>query len=67
MAAGAQVREHVRVDSVEEDSDAVVAGEVRARVAVVTAGAWAPALVGVDATPTRETTSYFSLTSRCRL
>ena len=34
---------------------------MRARVAVVTAGAWAPALVGVDATPTRETTSYFSL------
>ena len=38
-----------------------MAGEVRARVAVVTAGAWAPTLVGVDATPTRETTSYFSL------
>ena len=61
MAAGAQVREHVRVDSVDEDGDGVVAGDVRARVAVVTAGAWAPALVGVDATPTRETTSYFSL------
>jgi sarcosine oxidase len=27
----------------------------------VTAGAWAPALVGVDATPTLETVSYFSL------
>ena len=61
MAAGAKVREHVRVDPVEEDGDGVVAGGVRARVAVVTAGAWAPALVGVDATPTRETTSYFSL------
>ena len=30
-----------------------------ARAAVVTAGAWAPALVGVDATPTIETVSYF--------
>ena len=61
VAAGAQVREHVRVDSVEEVTHGIVAGEVRARVAVVTAGAWAPTLVGVDATPTRETTSYFSL------
>ena len=60
-AAGAEIREHMRVDSVDEDGDSVVAGGVRARVAVVTAGAWAPALVGVDATPTRETTSYFSL------
>jgi sarcosine oxidase len=30
-------------------------------VAVVTAGAWAPGLVGVDATPTVETVSYFGL------
>ena len=60
-AAGADVRERLPVDSVQEDGDGVVAGGVRARVAVVTAGAWAPALVGVDATPTRETTSYFSL------
>ena len=60
-AAGADVRERLPVDSVEEDGDGVVAGGVRARVAVVTAGAWAPALVGVDATPTLETTSYFSL------
>ena len=59
-AAGAQIREDLRVESVEEDGDGVVAAGVRARVAVVTAGAWAPALVGVDATPTRETTSYFS-------
>ena len=28
---------------------------------VVTAGAWAPALVDVDATPTSETVSYFTL------
>src|SRR5687767_3541822 len=55
VAGGAQLRENVRIDSVEEAGDGVVAGDVRARVAVVTAGAWAPALVGVDATPTRET------------
>ena len=60
-AAGAHIREQLRVDSVEEDGDGVRAGAVRARVAVVTAGAWAPALAGIDATPTRETTSYFSL------
>lgn len=60
IAAGSQLREGTRVDSVDEDGEAVVAGEVRAKVAVVTAGAWAPALVGVDANPTCETTSYFS-------
>jgi sarcosine oxidase len=60
-AAGADVRERLPAESVQEDGDGVVAGGVRARVAVVTAGAWAPALVGVVATPTRETTSYFSL------
>ena len=59
-AAGAHIHEQVRVDSVVEDGESVVAGDVRARVAVVTAGAWAPALAGVDATATRETTSYFS-------
>ncbi len=58
--AGADIREQLRVDPIEEDGDGVVAGGVRARVAIVTAGAWAPALVGVDATPTRETVSYFS-------
>ena len=61
VAAGAHIRDQLRVESVEEDGDGVVAGGVRARVAVVTAGAWAPALVGVEATPTRETVSYFSL------
>jgi sarcosine oxidase len=61
VTAGARVREHFRVQSVEENADVVVAGGLRARAAVVTAGAWAPELVGVDATPTRETTSYFSL------
>jgi sarcosine oxidase len=60
IAAGAQLREGTRAGSVEEAGEAVAAGGVRAKVAVVTAGAWAPALVGVDATPTRETTSYFS-------
>jgi len=60
IAAGAELREGTRVGSIQEDGETVVAGEVRARVAVVAAGAWAPALIGVDATPTRETTSYFS-------
>ena len=53
FADGLEVREHVRVETVDEDGDGVTAGGVRARVAVVTAGAWAPRLVGVDATPTR--------------
>jgi sarcosine oxidase len=50
LAAGAELLEGMRVDD---------AGELDARAVVVTAGAWAPELVGVDATPTRETTSYF--------
>ncbi len=57
--AGAELRENVRVDSVDEDDDAVRVGGVRARAAVVTAGAWASKLVDVGATPTRETVSYF--------
>ncbi len=60
-AAGMALREQHRVDEIVEEDDAVVVGGVRARVAVVTAGAWAPTLVGVDATPTRETVSYFEL------
>lgn len=59
IAAGAQLREGVRIESVGEAGEAVVAGDVRAKAVVVTAGAWAPALVGMDATPTLETTSYF--------
>ena len=55
------MRERVRVEVVEETDDGVSAGGVRARVAVVTAGSWAPGLVGVDATPTVETVSYFGL------
>jgi sarcosine oxidase len=61
LADGVEVREHVRVDSIDEDGDGIGAGGLRARVAVVTAGAWAPALAGVDATPTMETVSYFDL------
>ena len=61
LADGVEVRERVRVTSVDEDGDGVTAGGLRARVAVVTAGAWAPQLAGVDATPTAETVSYFDL------
>ena len=61
FADGLEVREHIRVETVDEDGDGVSAGGVRARVAVVTAGAWAPGLVGVDATPTVETVTYFDL------
>ena len=52
-AAGAEIREDTRVDSLDD-----VPGD---RV-VVTAGGWAPQLLGperLDATPTRETTLYF--------
>ena len=59
LAAGLEVRERHRVDAVEEDGDGVTAGGIRARAAVVTAGAWAPQLAGVDAVPTVETVSYF--------
>ena len=59
LAEGLEVREQQPVDAVEESGDGVAAGGLRARVAVVTAGAWAPRLIGVDATPTLETVSYF--------
>jgi sarcosine oxidase len=51
-AAGAEIREHTRVESLDD-----VPGD---RV-VVTAGGWAPKLLGgeLEATPTRETTLYF--------
>lgn len=61
LAAAVEVRERTRVDAIDERDAGVVVGEVRARAAVVTAGSWAPSLAGVDATPTRETTSYFPL------
>lgn len=60
-AAGATVRGHTRVEAIAEDAEGVTVAGVRGRVAVVAAGAWAPALVALDATPTRETTSYFPL------
>lgn len=59
--AGAELREGVRVRPPEEDAAAVTVGGVRARAAIVTAGAWAPKLFGVEARPTRETVAYFEL------
>ena len=44
LAAGVEVRERLRVAPIDEDGDGVTAGGLRARVAVVTAGAWAPEL-----------------------
>jgi sarcosine oxidase len=61
VAAGVELREGTRVAAVEEEADSVSVDGVRTRVAVITAGSWAPELVGVDATPTRETVSYFAL------
>jgi sarcosine oxidase len=61
LAAGLEIRERHRVDAIEEGTDGITAGGIRARAAVVTAGAWAPKLAGVDATPTVETVSYFDL------
>ena len=51
-AAGAEIREHRRVESLEE---------IEADRIFVTAGGWAPKLLDgeLDATPTRETTVYF--------
>jgi sarcosine oxidase len=59
-AAGAQLRERTRVEVIEDEGATVSLDGLRAKAVVVTAGAWAPALVGADATATRETTSYFS-------
>jgi sarcosine oxidase len=59
-AAGAQLRERTRIKSIEDEGETVSLDDLRAKAVVVTAGAWAPGLVGVDAAPTRETTSYFS-------
>lgn len=61
LADAIPVREQLRVEAIEETADGVTAGGIRARVAIVTAGAWAPALAGVDAVPTVETVSYFGL------
>jgi sarcosine oxidase len=61
VEAGAAVRESVRVESVQEEGDAVVVAGVRAQAVILTVGAWAPKLVDVAARPTRETVSYFPL------
>lgn len=71
-AAGARVVEDTRVAGIEELGDAVrlvtSAGEIVAGVAVVTAGAWAAALlatagIALDTTPTRETVAFFEIGS----
>ncbi|MBA2461119.1 MAG: FAD-dependent oxidoreductase [Actinobacteria bacterium] len=63
-AHGARLRELARVAAVRETGDLVeveLDGEtVRARTVVVSAGAWAPRLVELDARPTLETTAYFA-------
>ena len=61
LATGVQIREHSRVESIDETDGGVLVGDMLAHAAVVSVGAWAPTLVQVDATPTLETTSYFSL------
>ncbi len=60
VSAGAQVRESHPVAAVEENGDGVLVGGLSAHTAVVTAGAWAPRLAGIDAVPTLETVSYFA-------
>jgi sarcosine oxidase len=59
-AAGADLREQTRIESIEDVGETVSLDGLHAKAVVVTAGAWAPGLVGVDATPTRETASYFA-------
>ena len=70
VAAGVRLLEETRVTALEHDGDAVRVSarglSLRARGVVVTAGAWARALlapVGVElaVVPTRETVSYFAL------
>jgi sarcosine oxidase len=69
-ALGVEIRERVRASRLAVDGDTAVIetdeGAYRARVAVVTAGAWArPLLAGagmdIPTTPTRETVAYFRL------
>ncbi len=69
-AGGASVRWNTRVEALRAEGDGVTVdtseGAVRARVAVVTAGPWAPGLLagaGIDlpAVPTRETVAFFDL------
>jgi sarcosine oxidase len=67
-AAGASILEGFRVRNVaQENGRLTLAGEgevIRARAAVITAGAWAPTLlqdtgISLDARPTRETVAFF--------
>jgi sarcosine oxidase len=69
LRSGATMRERTRVEALEPDGDGVVldtsSGRLRARVAVVAAGAWAPRLlatagIALDALPTRETVAFFA-------
>ncbi len=60
LAGDTPVLEHSRVESIEETNGGVTVGDVHARAAIVTAGAWASRLVRLDTTPTRETASYFA-------
>ena len=60
LGAGLHVETGRAVEGIAATADGVDLGGVRARAAVVTAGAWAPRLAGVDATPTRETVSYYA-------
>ena len=46
-AAGADVRERTRVESIEDEGDTVSLDGLHVKAVVVTAGAWAPGLVGV--------------------
>ena len=61
---GARIREQSRVTGVRDTGIAVeieLEGEfLRAGAVVVSAGAWAPKLLALDARPTRETTAYFA-------
>jgi monomeric sarcosine oxidase len=73
VEAGADVHEHTSVIGLEESNGGVrvatAEGDFRAKVAVVTAGAWAKELlrdagIDLDVTPTRETIAYFSMPER---
>ena len=70
LAAGAELRAHTRVQSMRQEPRRILVETeddvVRGKVAVVTAGAWARALLaplGIDlpVVPTRETVAYFRL------
>ncbi len=60
-AAGAEVLEGTPAEEVTSDAGGVRVAGLRARAAVVAAGAWTPSLVELDARPTVETVTFFSL------